>query len=246
MKQEMRHVSPLAGAFNFRDLGGLVTRDGRVIKHGLLFRSDTLHALTSEDVFRLTAEIGIDAIVDLRQASEVADEGRGLLADYPKIRYVNAPLQMASGENVPPDEVLNVMYSSSISAGSMLASAVENVVAFAGHPTVFHCTAGKDRTGLVAAVVLRLLGIEDDAIVADYMASAPNMPRMLERFASWPRYRDYLAKMPSQVYAVNEAPIRRFLAELDKQFGGAHPWALSNGIQKKALNQLEQALLRTQ
>ena len=74
---QTRHVSPLSGAFNFRDLGGLATRDGRVTQCGRLYRSDTLQALTPDDVVRLTVEFGLEAIVDLRLASEVAGEGRG-------------------------------------------------------------------------------------------------------------------------------------------------------------------------
>jgi protein-tyrosine phosphatase len=69
----------------------------------------------------------------------------------------------------------------------MLAHAIEQLVAFAESPTVFHCAAGKDRTGLVSALVLRLLAVDDDVIVADYMASAHNKPRMMEQFANWPR-----------------------------------------------------------
>ncbi len=141
------------------------------------------------------------------------------------------------------EEVLNALYLGSLEPGSMLPSAVGLLADFAGHPTVFHCAAGKDRAGLVAAVVLRLLGVDDDVIVADYMASAENMPRMLERFASWPTYRDHLAGMPPQVYAVEEPPIRLFLAELDSRYGNARAWALSNGIPSETLARLEHALL---
>jgi protein-tyrosine phosphatase len=245
-EQAERHLSPLGGAFNFRDLGGLKTRDGRSTRRGRLFRSDTLQALTPEDVVRLLAEIGLEAIVDLRVAHEVAEEGRGPLASHPKISYLNTPLAMASAVGVPAEEVLNALYLGSLAPGSMLPSAVGHVAALAGRPTVFHCAAGKDRTGLVAAVVLRLLGVDDEVIVADYMASAHNMPRMLQRFASWPRYRDHLAGMPPQVYAVEEPPIRLFLAELDKRYGDAHTWALSNGIRVEVLHELVRALVVAQ
>ena len=238
-----RHVSPLSGAFNFRDLGGLATRDGRVTQRGRLYRSDTLQALTPDDVVRLTVELGVEAIIDLRLASEVAGEGRGPLASFAGVRHINTPLQMASADKLPAEDVLNALYLGSLQPGSMLPRAVEHLANLAGRPTVFHCAAGKDRTGLLAALVLRLLGADDETIVADYMASAHNMPRMLERFASWPRYRDHLAGMPPQVYAVEEPPIRLFLAELDKRYGGARAWALSNGILSEALAHLEHELL---
>jgi hypothetical protein len=238
-----RHVSPMVGAFNFRDLGGLATRDGRVTKYGRLFRSDTLQALTPQDITYLTVDIGLKAVVDLRLAREVAEEGRGLLAKCPGIRYINTPLEMASTANTQPNQVLNALYLGSLEHGSMLARAVEQLAALAHWPTVFHCAAGKDRTGLLSALVLRLLGVGDDVIVADYMASAHNMPRMLERFASWPRYRDHLAAMPPQVYAVEEQPIRIFLSELDERHGGARAWALDHGARTESLARLERELL---
>ena len=156
---------------------------------------------------------------------------------------INTPLEMASTDKLPAEEVLNALYLGSLEPGSMLPRAVEHLAGLAGRPKVFHCAAGKDRTGLMAALVLRLLGVDDEAIVADYMASAHNMPRMLERFASWPRYRDHLAGMPPQVYAVEEPPIRLFLAELDVRYGGARAWASSNGIRPEALAHLEHGLL---
>jgi protein-tyrosine phosphatase len=240
---QKRHISPLSGAFNFRDLGGLATRDGRVTQHGRLYRSDTLQALTPDDVTQLTTQFGVEAIVDLRLATEVADEGRGLLASVAGVRHINAPLGMASIDNLRPDEVLNALYLSSLAPGSMLPRAVEHLASLAGRPTVFHCAAGKDRTGLLAAVVLRLVGVDDELIVADYMDSAHNMPRMMERFATWPRYRDHLAQMPPQVYAVEELPIRLFLAELDKRYCSTRTWALRNGIGSEALSKLERGLL---
>jgi len=239
----MRHRSPLAGAFNFRDLGGLATLDGRVTRAGLLFRSDTLQALTPDDVLHLSSELGLAAIVDLRLMHEVAEEGRGPLGAREEIHYVNAPLQMASAEGLAPDEVLNALYLGCLNPDSMLPKAIAHLVELAGRPTVFHCAAGKDRTGIVAAVVLRLLGVDNDTIVADYMASVHNMPRMLERFATWPRYRDHLAAMPPQVYAVEEQPIRRFLRELDEEHGGARAWALSHGISAAAVARMRHELL---
>lgn len=238
-----RHVSPLAGAFNFRDLGGLVARDGRAVECGRLFRSDTLQVLTPGDVAHLTTNLGLEGVVDLRGAQEVAEEGRGPLAERAEIRYVNTPLDMASRGNLAPEDVVNALYLGTLDPGSNLPRAVEALAGLAGRPTVFHCAAGKDRTGLVAAVVLRLLGVDDAAIVGDFMASAHNMPRIVERMADWPRYRDHLAAMPAQVYAVEEAPIRLFLAELDRRFGGARGWALRHGIGPEMLSRMEQSLL---
>ena len=105
-----RHLSLLAGAFNFRDLGGLPTQNGRRTRRGRLFRSDTLQAVTPDDVARLSDVIRLEAIVDLRLVQEAAEEGRGPLAGLPQIAYVNMPLAMASQEGLEPGEVLKTLY----------------------------------------------------------------------------------------------------------------------------------------
>jgi protein-tyrosine phosphatase len=237
-----RSSSPLVGAFNFRDLGGLPLVDGRRTRHGLLFRSDTLQALTPDDLTALRDQIGLRAVVDLRLAREVADEGRGLLGQLGEVRYVNAPLEMASTEGIAPDEVLNRLYLQCL-ASPTLAAAVARIAEHAGEPTVFHCAAGKDRTGVVAAIVLSLLGVTEAAIVEDYLASAANMPRMVERFMSWPRYRDHLAAMPAAVYAVEPGPILHLLRALSQEFGTARDWALRQGISTALLERMERQLV---
>lgn len=237
-----RSQSPLEGAFNFRDLGGLLTGAGRPVRSGLLFRSDSLQALTEGDVTKLRHDYGLKVVVDLRLEREVAEEGRGPLASVDEVGYVNAPLEMASTEGTAPEDVLDTLYLQCLASPSMV-RAVGRIVEHAGQPTLFHCAAGKDRTGVVAAVILGLLDVDEEQIVGDYMDSASNMPRMLERFATWPRYREHLAAMPPQVYAVEQPPIRLLLAELRRRHGGARAWALERGIAPSAIDRLVSAAL---
>lgn len=146
-----RHISPLCGAFNFRDLGGLPSSRGLQTKPGLLFRSDTLQATTPADLTQLVENYGIQVIVDLRLAREAAEEGRGSLLDQPSVCYINAPLGMAKPEG-PPSEILTALYLRCLEPQSTLPRAVEVVATMAGRPTVIHCAAGKDRTGLVVGL----------------------------------------------------------------------------------------------
>lgn len=225
----------LEGAFNFRDLGGLATRDGRRIRPGLLFRSDTLQALTAADVAILRNDLGLGLIVDLRLADEVAGEGRGPIAAWPDVRHLNAPMAMASIEGVAADAVMPLLYRSCLASDSMV-RAIEAVARHAGTPTLFHCAAGKDRTGLVAAMLLSLAGVDDEAIIADYLQSASAMPRIIERFRDWPRYRDHMTRTPPEAYAVEEAAIRLFLDELKRDHGGAWAWAGRRGLSRSDLD----------
>jgi len=233
----------MEGAYNFRDLGGLPTRDGRTVRTGRLYRSDTLQALTLQDAKHLHDVLGLRGIVDLRLASEVAEEGRGPLSEFADIRYVNAPLEVAATDGVPPEQVMRHLYLGCLAPGSSLITAVGHLCELSDQPILFHCAAGKDRTGMLAALVLRLLGVDDEAIVADYMRSDAAMPRMIERFATWPRYRAHMALAPAQAYRVEEEPIRQFLQHLDHTLGGAQAWIESSGIPRSSLERLVTNLL---
>ena len=228
----------LEGAYNFRDLGGLRTRDGRRLRRGRLFRSDTLQALTAADVHHLRTVVGLRGVVDLRLAEEVAGEGRGLLGEVPEIRYANVPLDMAATEGVPPDEVMRQLYLGCLSAEAPLVTAIERLGEMAEHPVVFHCAAGKDRTGVLAAVLLRMLQVADEHIVGDYMKSAGAMPRMIDRFRTWPRYRAHLEQAPAQAYAVEPQPLIDLLNSLEREHGGVRRWATSRGIAPGTMERL--------
>jgi protein-tyrosine phosphatase len=238
-----RHVSPLSGAFNFRDLGGLRVGPDRRIRSAVLFRSDTLQALTDSDVDRLVEVLGIELVVDLRIGPEAVAEGRGPLAAA-TVCYLNAPLRDLPVTDRPPAEQSLQFYLDHLASPSpTLPTLIRLLAATAGRPTVLHCAAGKDRTGLVTALVLRLLGVADEDIVADYLATAHNLPQIIERFRGWPRYRDHMAMVPPEVYQAHEYTIRGFLHGLDERHGGARGWARSRGIGDDVLRQLSDGLL---
>lgn len=232
----------LAGAFNFRDLGGLPVRGGRVTRTGRLFRSDTLQALTAPDVALLRSRLGLRAVVDLRLREEVEHEGRGLLGEAPEVRYFHAPLGMAAVEpGTPPEAVLPRLYASCLASPS-LPAAINAVAAVVDAPVLFHCAAGKDRTGILAALVLALVGVEETEIEADYLRSAAAMAPIVERFRGWPRYAAHMAAVPPEVYRVEVAPIRAVLRAVLDAPGGAAGWALQRGVSAGAIHALRQHL----
>lgn len=233
----------VTGAFNFRDLGGLPAGPGHRIRDGLLFRSDTLQALTGQDTAYLVDEVGLQMVVDLRTGRETVEQGRGPLATT-GICYFNAPLHEAPASDLPPAEQALHFYLSHIgSPTSQVATVVQVVCALAGRPLLVHCAAGKDRTGLVVALLLRLLGTADDVIVADFLRSGDAMPRIVERFRTWPHYRDHMATVPPEVYQAEEHTITGFLARLDADHGGAAGWARSRGITDAEVERLRAGLL---
>ena len=174
-----------AGAYNFRDLGGLPTSGSGQIRRGVLFRSDALHALDRGDIERLR-ELGIVTVVDLRSEYEVAATGRGLLTDE-SIGWFHAPLSNVGAPNYEPSAALasgdlGRHYLETLDERTgMLARAFTHLAAADHLPAVFHCTVGKDRTGVLAALVLGCVGVPAAAIVEDYTLTEERMTPLLAR-----------------------------------------------------------------
>ena len=218
----------LSGPVNFRDLGGYDTVDGRRVRWRRLFRSDSLSPVTADDARLLTEELGLLAVVDLRTGREVEREGRGGLADV-ALHYHHVPL--VDEDSIAPDgpahRLLPEFYARLLAQSAGRVSAALAVIAseVADHPTVFHCTAGKDRTGIVAALVLALLGVSEEDIVADYVLTQDVMPAMMERFPRRALRSGGAAPYPSPVLRAEADTMRQTLAVLVEDYGSAAGWA---------------------
>jgi hypothetical protein len=252
----------LAGAYNFRDLGGYATADGRATRWGRLFRSDTLHELTPGDV-ELLAELGLVTILDLRTTVELEATGRGPLGatsiEYHHLSVLpeagsgsggsggSAGGAVADGEAdgetvaapAPAGDDLAERYLWYLDGGrAALARAITVLAEPDRLPAVFHCAAGKDRTGVLAALVLDLVGVGREVIVADYVLTAERMPLIMERYAKDPAFAGRLARTPASRFAVVADTMERFLEGLDLRFGGARGWALDAGVPATTLDRL--------
>ncbi len=175
-----RHV-PLSGQPNFRDLGGYETGDGRRIKWGAVFRSGELSQLSIDDVGKLGA-LGIRTVVDLRSPEEVSARGEGRVP--PGTRILGTPIassdmfaklipMLLQGDfsQVPPDfldDVNRALVRNFTEPYAVLLRALSDR---ANRPLVFHCTQGKDRAGLGAALVLSALGVPWETVIEDYLLS---------------------------------------------------------------------------
>lgn len=227
---------------NFRDVGGLPTTDGRRIRPGRLFRSDSLQELDDSDVTVLVDRLGIRYVIDLRTASEAVQQGRGPLSAHP-VAYVNVPLADVDRPAGPPGTVVLSQYLQHLDNDPNLPLAVETVAHAVSHPTVVHCAAGKDRTGVVLALVELLLGVPEEHVVADYMATAANIDAIVGRLRGWQRYADNMARLPAEIYRCEEHVIRGLLRELAGRYGGARQWALERGVPADTTDRLRDRLL---
>jgi len=188
-----------SGVRNFRDLGGYVTGDGRMVRTGLLYRSGNLHRLTDKDLKRLT-RLSLRKIIDFRSEFEKTSEPDRLPSDF-GIDLVEIPIldrgtdearsleqQIKEGkvDNIHPEQFLmeaNVQLATRFTP--QYRQFVHQILEANGGPTLFHCTAGKDRTGFAAAILLRILGVSQEAVMSDYLLSNQYYFKSLRPFLWW-------------------------------------------------------------
>lgn len=174
-------VLPLAGVSNFRDLGGYRTAEGRYVQWGKLYRSPELSDLTPDDLHYLDS-LHLRQICDLRDSDEVAAMPSPPLAPavhshIPLVEMLGRdvmrqPGDVTGGGGLPasePGQLLIDMNRSLVHSTAGIRSIFDHLLAENGAPLLFHCTAGKDRTGLVAALLLLTLGVPKDTVMTDYL-----------------------------------------------------------------------------
>jgi protein-tyrosine phosphatase len=245
--QASPRLLPLVGAYNFRDLGGYPTRDGQLTRWGRLFRSDTLHELTQADL-KVLRGIGLETVIDLRTGSEVERTGRGRLEHEP-VRYFHlSVIEEDGGESrgipAPTDGDVSSRYLWYLDIGrNALVEALSLIGDPASFPLVFHCAAGKDRTGVLAALTLDIVGVTRDVIVEDYVLTATRMELIVTRLLRVAGDKRSIEDLPASDLAVEAHTMEKFLNGLDEQHGGAREWALSAGVPSESLDAMSELLL---
>lgn len=229
---------PLEGLVNFRDLGGLPAQGG-VVRPGVLFRSDSLAYATPADAERLIRELRLATVIDLRGEYEVEQLGRGPLATA-RVGYVSAPIADVSGA----EDLVGHYVAMLTEKGPVLARTVRHLSCAGTLPAVFHCEAGCDRTGVLAAVVLALLGVPEDEIAADYAATAAAMPTIHERVAVVVDRLGLPPRPPSlPAWEPEAALMSRMLDLVRHRWGGMQGWAHENGLTPAELSALRANLV---
>lgn len=211
---EPRRDIPLERTYNLRDLGGYAVAGGGAVRWRTVLRGAGLHRLDGEDA-ELVRALGVRTAVDLRTEAEVAARGTwpaALLGG--EVRRLPLIPRLWADDEVPPgrtaEAVLGGRYDEMLEHGGAAVAELFALLADPGRlPLVFFCTAGKDRTGIVAALVLEALGVARADVVADYALSAERVARMARR-AGRP-----LPALGIAPPAVMEA----FLARIDRRHG---------------------------
>jgi protein tyrosine/serine phosphatase len=238
----------LDGAANVRDLGGLDVAGGGRTAAGVLLRADNLQDLSDRDVVHLVDDLGLRVVIDLRTGAEVALEGPGPLVADGRVEIRHRSLYPESGErtDVTVDGVLPWQQrplegarDESRAVRAYLCylrdrpdSIVEALrdVAHGDGAAVVHCAAGKDRTGMVCAFALAAVGVQREAIVADYVATADRLGPLLARLRASPTYAGDLDGRPDESHRPRAETMSRVLEILDERHGGAAGWLDEHGF----------------
>jgi protein-tyrosine phosphatase len=184
----------LEKAPNARDLGGYVGADGRRVRRGVLYRADALHRLSDADLAAL-ASLKLSCLIDMRSPHEVQSVGQDRLPTPAPAQLISLPLhdpeekifvsvgvllgrsaatELPVGDSENAAHLMRQLYRwfvSSTLARQTFAAAVRFIADDEALPLMFHCTAGKDRTGWLSAIVLTALGVDRDQVIADYLVT---------------------------------------------------------------------------
>ena len=238
----------LEGAVNVRDLGGLPTVDGGTTVTGRLLRSENLQELSPADIAKLVKEIGVTTVVDLRTTGELEVEGPAPLDAVPAVRHVHHPVLKELGNStqavseallVTKIEQDRARYPDDVTTGHYLGYLEERPdevtgalrdIATADGAAIVHCAAGKDRTGVIVALALTAVGVEPDAIVADYVATGDRIEAILDRLRRSRTYAKDLSERPVQAHLPRAGTMQAFLEQLDVRYGGLPRWLAGNGF----------------
>ncbi|MBT2467057.1 tyrosine-protein phosphatase [Streptomyces sp. ISL-66] len=204
---------------NFRDLGGYRTADGAAVAWGALYRADSLGKLGGADWDRFLG-LGIRTVIDLRYPWEI--EAKGRIPEPERFTYANLSIEHRPYDQAEIDPDLDPWcfladrFAEVAEDGVAEIRAAIELLAEGPGPAVFHCTSGKDRTGLIAALVLTLLGVDEEQILADFALTELATARLTAdwhaahpgRTMRWPAY----GRAPAEV-------LRLTLADLATRYG---------------------------
>jgi protein-tyrosine phosphatase len=243
-----RRVVQLDAVHNFRDLGGYPARHGLVTRWRQIYRADGLYRLTDADI-EVIRSLGLRTVVDLRTQRELDERGT-----FPHqridVRFTHHPVidtTWSIEEHLDKEahEFLVWAYRDMLRQGApRFARAIEQLAEPGALPAVFHCAAGKDRTGVLAALLLSALGVPRSVVLADYALTAGAMERMRAwATREYPELAEQMAETPSAFMAALPEAMGEVLASLDAEHGSIEAYVRHIGVRPGALDALAAALL---
>jgi protein-tyrosine phosphatase len=241
----------LDGCFNFRDLGGYRTSDGGTVVRRMLYRSDSLHRLTAVGLATF-AGLGIATVLDLRTPAEVQQSSWAPPRQWGG-RWLHLPLleRVPDWSTVDPSELAHADFAAShywriaTSGATTLRDAIETFATPGALPAVFHCTAGKDRTGVLAAVVLRLLGVPAATAAEEYALSEVGTAHWEASLAAGNQddTQATWGDIPPSMLTAKPETMLEFLRQIDAKHGSIHGFAHQLGLSQDTIVSLRRGLI---
>lgn len=238
-------ILPIDGAFNLRDLGGYATAQGET-RFAQALRADTLARLTADDIEKLTT-LGLRRVIDLRSPHEVQDNP-GKLSSANGVEVINLPLfdNLAPSFSDLPQGVnpLTLFYRQALDERSESIKAVFEAIASAPEGAVlFHCTVGKDRTGLIAALWLTLAGVPREEVIADYALTATQITKMIPLINADLATRGIDPEVIRPMLACEPAFMKATLEHVDAKYGSVAAYLAQIGLSDETLSALRARLI---
>ena len=247
-----RRLIGLEAVHNFRDLGGYPTAGGRSTKWRTLFRSDGLYRLRGADDMSRVMQLGLKSVIDLRTEREQREQGIFPTDDIEVTFHHLSIVDVTWSDTETPEfddevEFLVWGYRDMLEIGSSRFADAMHVLAQADSlPAVFHCAAGKDRTGVLAALLLSSLGVDDAHICADYGLTQDAMRRSI----AWskvhrPELAERYANIPKAYLAADPRAMQIILTELAQQHGSVRNYVREIGVADATVEALGNLLLES-
>ncbi|MFM1761226.1 MAG: hypothetical protein RLZZ260_923 [Actinomycetota bacterium] len=247
-----RRLIGLEAVHNFRDLGGYPTAGGRSTKWRTLFRSDGLYRLRGADDMSRVMQLGLKSVIDLRTEREQREQGIFPTDDIEVTFHHLSIVDVTWSDTETPEfddevEFLVWGYRDMLEIGSSrFADAMHVLAQTDSLPAVFHCAAGKDRTGVLAALLLSSLGVNDAHICADYGLTQDAMRRSI----AWskvhrPELAERYATIPKAYLAADPRAMQIILTELAQQHGSVRNYVREIGVADATVEALGNLLLES-
>jgi protein-tyrosine phosphatase len=239
--QVEEHKIGLSGTMNMRDLGGYPTMGGGSTKKGVYYRGDSLHNLTEEDVVALQS-LGVTLQVDLRSQQEVNARPSKLLGakgiDYYNISLLDH-IQSSNFENMPQN--MSDLYCDLLDNNHKKFAAIFRALISTEGACIINCTAGKDRTGVIAMLLLSLAHVDEEIIVEDYAISAVN----LSAFVSFQKAQSLSngQELPNYIFSSNPEDMKITIKHLKDKYKNAEGYFTMCGIIGEEIEELRKRFI---
>lgn len=245
----------LDGAVNFRDLGGYETSDGRRTRRGLMFRSDSLARLSSRDLSHIKG-IGLKLVCDFRAPAEVR-KAPDRLPDN-GVEYLHLPVVSSDFDTVTAMERLQQKDTSWLTPTFMIDGYRKNIELYGrtwgivleklaapdSRPLLFHCTAGKDRTGICAALILSVLGVPEETIIADHAVSNRYFSETVVKINEYIRSLGVDPELVAPYLTAPREAIVHVLDHIRNHFGSAAEYlSQKGGVSREVIASLQEDML---